>query len=485
MSIFNNIPFSGKTPITFEDDSSSVQLLEDNPISDYISSSVSIQRLSLKIIDGSEIDLLSVYDGLVIQESMFTNFVYGSIRINDTAGGLEKFAFRGGERLAIKICKPKTEEIIIWREDLYITKIGGGEFDPATNMTSYFLDFAPKAFINSLKRNLFKSYKNISIADAVTSIYEEISPNDLFIEDPKITLEKSYVSSGFTPHKAINSLAERSCTKDRFFVFFERFVPIFANGSDQYISSTHYFGSIEKLIADSNLTGVKTIFYSPKTQATTETSFFRGTNLRRKDNFNHIPAMTKGFYNTTITAVDPIHRKHSVQNVGYTKENLLGRDFYENSFLDENNIFNSYDNVIGETPGQRVVYSGLNDVVSRDSWLKSNIFGRYSKTYFQLIIDVEGATNQVDVGHVINLYVPSQYERTTNPQNPFPPADPIYSGRYLVTGAEHSIRNGKYIKKIELSRGTTPFNLNNTNLSFDILKFTDEIVSKMLRPQRA
>lgn len=469
----------------FSEENSEFEFLRDDHVINGVASSVEIKKLSLRIINGDDIDLLDVYDGIFVQESLFTNFIYGSIKINDTAGGLEKFALRGGERLSIKICKPQTEDLIIWREDLYITKIGGGNVDSATNMTTYVLDFAPKSFINSMKRNLYKSYGNMSLADAVTSMYEEISPNDLFIEDPKITLSIPYISSGFMPHKSIDKLAQRSCTNDRSFVFFERFVPVFATGAVQSFSSTHYFGSIEKLIRDSEYAGIKTIHYIQKLDGIKETSLIRGINLRRKDNFNHMNAMNKGFYNTTITSINPIYRNHSVQNIGYTKENLFDRDFYENAFLDDKNIFNSYDNLIGEVPGQRVVYSGLNESVQKEQWLKNNIFGRFSKTYFQLTLDVEGGTNQIDVGHVVNFYMPSQMERTTNPQNPFPPADPIYSGKYLVTGTNHVIRNGRYIKSLELSRGSTPFNMNNTNLEFDILKFTDELVARMLTNQRS
>jgi hypothetical protein len=62
---------------------------------------------------------------------------------------------------------------------------------------------------------LFKSYKNATVLEVVASIYKELSLNDLVTEDPKITLTSPFISTGVSPHKVIDYLAQRSCSKDK------------------------------------------------------------------------------------------------------------------------------------------------------------------------------------------------------------------------------------------------------------------------------
>jgi len=168
--------------------------------------------------------------------------------------------------------------------------------------------------------------------------------------------------------------------------------------------------------------------------------------------------MLLGLYNTTITSIDPIKRTHNVEKFGY--KNRETGDFYANKLLDEQNIFNTYDNNKNEIPGRRLILSSINDTINRKNWLSNNIFGHLSKSMFKLEVDVQGATNSIGVGHVINLMIPSAYDKqlTLNSSDPLP--DGYHSGKYFVSGVKHSLSGTSYIKRLELTRGSSPINLN-------------------------
>ena len=74
--------------------------------------------------------------------------------------------------------------------------------------------------------------------------------------------------------------------------------------------------------------------------------------------------------------------------------------------------------------------------------------------------------------------MPSQGARVGDAGNPFPPSDDIHSGRYLVTGVDHRLRDGEYIKTLYLSRGSSPIDQNqlyNKNDAIDFAQTPDTI----------
>lgn len=437
----------------------SVKLIEDEQYSN-IGGTVTVVELDLQIKDGRFVSLLDVYDSIMVEESIFTNSISGAIRITDTAGGLEKFMLRGGEILRMKIAKPNNGPVLVWRHDLIITLVGGGNMDSTTGYTSYTLHFAPRTYVNSLKTRLYKSYKEQSIADAVLSIYEEISPNQLFIEDPKVTLKNPFISTGFMPHRAIDELAQRACSKDKYFAFFERFMPIYGNFSDgNSFTATHYFGSMEKLIQDSeNISDVKTITFNMKTIANIESASIRARSFSRQANFNHLPAMDLGFYNTKITSINPITKEVVHQKISYADPSQSSKDFYENKLIDRTNIFSLYDDIKNQIPGSKIIMSSINDAVDRKDWLKNHIYGYLSRNYFKIIVEIQGATNRISSGHVVNFLTPSFEHKTLYKDDPNPYYDPLHSGKYFVVSVIHMIAGNTYTKKLELARSSSPLN---------------------------
>ena len=102
---------------------------------------VNVAEISITVRSGERITLAGQYSNLLINEDIFASCISGSITIIDTAGFLESFRIKGGEQINIKITKPYTNDIIIWREDLIVHKISESAVDPTTFNSSFDLSF--------------------------------------------------------------------------------------------------------------------------------------------------------------------------------------------------------------------------------------------------------------------------------------------------------------------------------------------------------
>jgi hypothetical protein len=426
-----------------------------------IGNNVKVIDISITTIGGERISLLGFYNTLYVDESISTASIAGKITFADSEGAFEKFAIRGGEKLSIRIENSVSSKIIIFREDLIVDKIEANEFDVLTLNNTYLMHFSSRSFVTSLKKNIFKSYTG-SLAESVYSLYREMSVNDLFIEDPKITIPatKPYICTGENPHKALMHLASRASNNNRVFAFFERFIPIYGNYSDsKSFTSTHYFGSIQKLIDDAKVNGAPSIYFNPKVDARFENIAIRAVNFRPLSNYTHIPATHLGLYSSELTFINPFTRKVVNQNMSYISDSV--NDFYDNKLVDRQNAFS----VNTQQKQKRVSVSSINEFTSKESWLRNKILLTLTNNLYKISVDIQGSTNEISVGHVVNFVFPSRVDKVLNPEQSVLNADPIISGRYLVHAVKHYISGNSYVKTLILGRGSSPYNIESGTIS--------------------
>ena len=149
-----------------------VDIKKDSNVPNSVGGTFEIKKIALMMNDGNQIDLKGYFSNLVVEESIFTSSISGQLSITDSAGGLEKFVIHGGETLMLKMCKPNSDDIIIWREDLIVHKISKNSVSPLSLISKFDIFFTSKSAVNSLKKNLFKSYKNATVLEVVSSIYK-------------------------------------------------------------------------------------------------------------------------------------------------------------------------------------------------------------------------------------------------------------------------------------------------------------------------
>ena len=191
----NDSSISGSSNAVLTDNK--VEIKKDSNVPNSVGGTFEIKIIALLMNDGNQIDIKGYFSNLVVEESIFTSSISGQLTITDSAGGLEKFVIHGGETLMLKMCKPNSDDIIIWREDLIVHRISKNSVSPLSLMSKFDIFFTSKSAVNSLKKNLFKSYKNATVLEVVSSIYKEMSLNDLISEDPKITVRKGLVIAAF------------------------------------------------------------------------------------------------------------------------------------------------------------------------------------------------------------------------------------------------------------------------------------------------
>jgi hypothetical protein len=435
-----------------------------------VGNNVKVVDVSITTIGGERIGLLGYYRTLYLDESVSAASIVGQITFLDSEGGFEKLSIRGGEKLSIRIENSLSNKIIIFREDLIVDKIEANKFDALTLNTTYLMHFSSRSFVTSLKKKIFKSYTG-SLAETVYSLYTEMSVNDLFIEDPKITIPKNkpYICTGENPHKAIFHLANRASNDNKVFTFFERVIPIHGNYSDSSsFTCTHYFGSIQKLIDDARSNGAPSIYFSPKVDAKTEGIAIRAVNFKPFPNYTHIPATNLGLYTSELTFVNPITREIKNQNMSYVSDNI--NDFYENKLIDRQNTFS----VNIQQKQKRVSISAINEFTTKEDWLRNKVLLTLTNNLYKISIDIQGSTNEISVGHVVNFVFPSRVDKVLNPGQSVLNADPIISGRYLVHAVKHYISGNSYVKTLTLSRGSSPYNIESRTI-------TDPTYSEFLR----
>ena len=431
-------------------------------------SDVDVREISLLLNSGLKIDLRGYVEAVIVNESMFNMKINGSVIVNDMVGALEKFQITGGEQLNLKIYKPKSENLLIWREDLIINKIQKHEVDPMNGYAKYQMIFTSNSFVRSIKKRIFKSYKNIPLINAIKNIYSEMSSNDLMYEDPQITLTEPYICTGNNPHDAIDFLAQRASSPQKYFVFYERFVPV----TGQYIdgnsfAGSHYFGSVENLINSTSETGIETLVFGPKTNANSESgNTIRVSKFIKDTNFNQLESVYLGLNKTEFTYLDLQNRTNTTKKISYSDADFFSNtseDFYNNSFMTESNRFR----VETQEPGMKKISTTKRfGNKNKSDWLPYNIFGMLTKNYFKIGAIIQGGTNNISVGSIVQFNVISYFEKIANASSGTPPLDEMYSGKYYVTGVTHVITQDKYQKTLELSRGSSRIALNENASDF-------------------
>lgn len=430
------------------------------PNGQYITDSYVLAECFLIIKSGRSVDLQAVIQEIVFYEDLFSPNITGSILIQDMAGGHEKFILTGGEKLSIKVMRADRGETVITRSDLVVYEISKMKVDNQ-NSLSYDIRFTTETAIKSQKKRLFKSFgTERKLSNIVKKIYRDISSESkLYIPDFGTAAEKPFICPGYNPIEAIQFIAKRACIDGNYYVFFERVNTSIITGN----SWTHYFLNVKFM---------KDFFLSqPIPKLTVQPAIQYISNVGQQEiqirsyqiqqNFNHLTAMTQGYYNSKVTSIDLITQNYSEKIINYKQRgpNQLG-DIYRNAYLDAFNTFNQYDNGYPEQPGERLIVSPNADIISnKANWIEQDLYGAITNSAIRLIIEIPGGNNKIGVGNIVEVNIPSIANKMVNQDSTLIPNDSVYSGNYMVTAVKHIMTKTSYIKRLEVSRGTFRFDI--------------------------
>lgn len=452
-----------------------------------IGGKVIVNAVTLTTNKGDVVSLIGRYKQITINESIFSSAIEGNIVLSDTSGFFEQYVLCGGETITLIFSDKTNKEIIIGRADLVVHRISESPIDKISLTNTYTLFFTSKNYVRSLKKRVFKSYKNRTLSQIVKEIYsytvepgkENVHLINIFDSSSVNIKDKPFISTGLSPYKAIEYLSKRACGSPtessyggKFFVFFERLIPSVGPNNTIY---SHHFGSVNQLIKGADFkTGttrpIYNIVYVPNRFGNIESNkpnTLRTSKVVKLSGFNHIDAMMTGLYSSRITAIDPITKTYNKFGIFYDSLSVVG-DFYNQPLLPEGSIFATYNRdgaEVPEVPGEKLIFSSTDtnnyhaEFITKFSWLPSHIVGQISKNLFKIRVTIDGGTNAISVGNIINFRIVSHVRKTLDPQNPFIEDDRIYSGKYLVTDIKHTIVGDDYLKEVDLARGTSKINL--------------------------
>ena len=423
---------------------SSISTKKDLDITDRIGGKVVFDQLFLrkKLSNGDEavINLIPRYLNLIIYESITSHSLSGSITINDTDGFMEKFFICGGEELVIKVSKSFKNELIFWREDFIIYKMRTNDLDELTLNSTVTLDFTTKTFVKSVGERFFRSFKNISLSNAIKEAYKKITGYDnIFVSDSNLMFSNlaPYVSPGLSPLNLISEITKRMSVNGNYYVFFERLIPLktTTNSSATKVTASHCVVDLNYLMKYSkyDLSGeespIYTIVFQPKLTDYIESdlgsSFIRTAKVTRLSNFNHIDAMLSGFYKMQLKTLKLENRSYFTEEMEYQKMNRgvgatkksVVEDFYDNLIPIDSIFQQKQFKLISTTEAKNFSLGNQSEGYQKHKWLSNQLYGQIKSNLFKMEVVIEGGTNKISVGTVVDLKVPSLYKKIINKQN--------------------------------------------------------------------
>jgi hypothetical protein len=328
----------------------------------------------------------------------------------------------------------------------------------------YKLYFTSDTSLNSHKKRIFKSsgavrsvdtivkYLYSTMAGDASATYVKVSASDVWLPSP-------FLSPGYSPIDAINSLAKRTSADGKYYVFYERL-----NNNSDNENYHHYFRSVDDIFRSTNSTGktIPTIIYSPASNyftTTTPETNIRAITLEYQNNYNHLSSMSGGFYNSRVRSLDVLSRRYSDTKINYREmSDVTGGSAYTNKFLESSNYFSTYGE--NDYPGERIVVSPMNEpFLDKKAWIKNDTYGAFLNSSIRINVDITGGMNRLGVGDLASLTIPSLSHKSVKLENSIVTPDIVYSGTYLITACRHRITPQGYKKKLELSRGNFRLNM--------------------------
>lgn len=191
-------------------------------------SEVTVLKIKLSNDAGVELDLSGRYVSFSIYENLFSNYLSGSLNVQDDANLIQNAPIIGNERLEIIFKTPSTEEV---RKEFVVYDISVNERIPGKDQSIFTLQFASRQFNPGTTKLISKSFKNVAVSNIVDSLFEEFlridEKKDKFNFVRDTGTRTSIVIPNWTPFQAINWLSSRAS-------YFENYDYVFYEGLDSF-----------------------------------------------------------------------------------------------------------------------------------------------------------------------------------------------------------------------------------------------------------
>lgn len=415
------------------------------------------------LVNGSSVDLSSLYKKIELYEDLFSPYITGKILIEDAYNFPEKFPVIGQEKIELTFKSdiddlPKVELV------LRVYKLDSHRLGETGKVQQYVLHIMSEG--GYFNHSEYCGYGvNGPVSEMVKTVFKKHFPESVWkdkldIEDTKDNY--SFVLSGaHTPFKSINWLTSKAHTTSTEeyspFMFYETL-------------AGHRFKSLSKIIEDGSVRIPKYLYNTgnmkvlPNEQARTDSSkigdsplpvtYHKVQQLEELERFDMANNILNGIVSSRLVVHDLLRKEHRTQ------------DFFENQIFPKIRK-------LGELPHFRdtdpeadrllkkgaaffylpstpyTVHTKVNEILDNNKVESLYLKRKYHMNTFltqKLIVEVFGDSRR-SVGDVIELSVPK-----VQSDSPFQSEhDKNLSGEYMVTGLKHTFTD-TYRVKMELSR---------------------------------
>ena len=436
---------------------------------------ISLIGPSIRTADGEiqvkKLSIVSMYSTFNIFEDLYSNFLTGSIVITDATNLIGEFPIVGDEKVEIIFRSINTPVSII-----SIMRVTGiSEMARANELTNiYTLHLTSEIAIRSEKQKLSRSFPKGNVHRIVKTICEDylnmtyditvnyIQKGDYRIKDKEAdksyfslesastNLEK-YVAPYSSPMKIINTLCKRSFNQDGSLYFFYEDV-------DQF----HFMSLEERLRRLKDKPATRFVYFPANATSNIPLRLNIGAwstvyDYRIKEKFDVLKNMANGMYSSEITFVDPEKRIANTNRYYYQKD-AKKYNHVPNKYLLTSSQSDLLHNEQMEAPrtvkGMMTFHIGDEPsgdfTIHNDQYIQRRMSMVAQMQGLTLELEIPGDTSgRVSVGQLIEFYIP------TLDENDEVIADPILSGKYLVTRIRHLVgRAEKYTMIIEIVSDT-------------------------------
>lgn len=391
--------------------------------------------------DITAIELISSTGGVVnikfmvqdfnLYESVFNSVLSGDLYIWDGQNILTDFDLHGNEYLMVRFEKTDLEPI---EKYFRIYKISSVKFRNL-NSFEYNIHFCSEEFILNQQKRISKSYKNVKNHEIVMDILE----NQLKVDSEKISdiedtvIEQSLIVPNLKPLEAINWLSSFSLNEklSAAYLFYENL------GGFVYksLASMYEAEPIKKL----NINPKNVIGEADKTIQNTAIP----DKIEMPQIFDILKTVSMGGYSSKMLAMNLVGQEHATLRYDSVKGNFDQL----NKFIPYNDARNRFDETL--TDGSTYLrYFPTFQGALVDDWLLQRASQLALLNNMQMNIQLPGDP-ELRAGLVIEIDFPFIQPIDA----PFKTEeDGMKSGRYLITGVRHRIKDSVYICYLELCK---------------------------------
>lgn len=391
-----------------------------------------------------KVDMRYMVHSFHIIESMDNASVRGNATVLDSANILEGLPLRGEERLVIEYTDPFGER---HTDNMFIYSIT--DIEPNTQGTALFykIHFVSAGKMNSEKKRVAKSFKNVKISDMVKSIFDEHyseSGKELILEETDglhtITIPNS------TPEDAIQFLARRAYSEDhksQTFRFYET-------------RDSYYFATLEYIEKNTDSDAILTYTYNPEANYDGEAllkmmntliEFKSGTRV------NTLTDIRESSYRKNIVELDIINLSFKTKDYSYMEEfpkyfdMIEGSETKHTSDFDEEWFSESAEPiVIVRDYGTNSTEPGLRNDLKYSEIIshKNSVFSNLKRNSYYLVVY---GRNDLKAGQIIDLNLTENIYDILNKKY-----NRHMSGRYFVESIDNSFHENEYTQKLVINR---------------------------------